>query len=125
VKAMYLIVIILNRPELLKKLLTVMKRNGAKGVTVLDSMGQGVIMKSFEEDRSMIASIKKLKEEGLFVNKTILSVIEDKQKLQNIADAVEREIGSFAEDSEMGIMFSVPLNMVRGGKLGRYDGPFE
>ncbi len=122
---MYLIVIILNRPELLKKLLTVMKRNGAKGVTVLDSMGQGVIMKSFEEDRSMIASIKKLKEEGLFVNKTILSVIEDKQKLQNIADAVEREIGSFAEDSEMGIMFSVPLNMVRGGKLGRYDGPFE
>ncbi|ABY92613.1 MAG: hypothetical protein AB2462_04255 [Thermoanaerobacter sp.] len=122
---MYLIVIILNRPELLKKLLTVMKRNGAKGATVLDSMGQGVIMKSFEEDRSMIASIKKLKEEGLFVNKTILSVIEDKQKLQNIADAVEREIGSFAEDSEMGIMFSVPLNMVRGGKLGRYDGPFE
>jgi len=125
VKAMYLIVIILNRPELLKKLLTVMKRNGAKGATVLDSMGQGVIMKSFEEDRSMIASIKKLKEEGLFVNKTILSVIEDKQKLQNIADAVEREIGSFAEDSEMGIMFSVPLNMVKGGKLGRYDGPFE
>jgi len=125
VKAMYLIVIILNRPELLKKLLTVMKRNGAKGATVLDSMGQGVIMKSFEEDRPMIASIKKLKEEGLFVNKTILSVIEDKQKLQNIADAVEREIGSFAEDSEMGIMFSVPLNMVRGGKLGRYDGPFE
>ncbi|ABY94405.1 hypothetical protein VTU32_12275 [Thermoanaerobacter sp. CM-CNRG TB177] len=122
---MYLIVIILNRPELLKKLLTVMKRNGAKGATVLDSMGQGVIMKSFEEDRPMIASIKKLKEEGLFVNKTILSVIEDKQKLQNIADAVEREIGSFAEDSEMGIMFSVPLNMVRGGKLGRYDGPFE
>lgn len=122
---MYLIVIILNRPELLKKLLTVMKRNGAKGATVLDSIGQGVIMKSFEEDRPMIASIKKLKEEGLFVNKTILSVIEDKQKLQNIADAVEREIGSFAEDSEMGIMFSVPLNMVRGGKLGRYDGPFE
>lgn len=122
---MYLMVIILNRPELLKKLLMVMKRNGAKGATVLDSMGQGVIMKSFEEDRPMIASIKKLKEEGLFVNKTILSVIEDKQKLQNIADAVEREIGSFAEDSEMGIMFSVPLNMVRGGKLGRYDGPFE
>jgi len=122
---MYLMVIILNRPELLKKLLMVMKRNGAKGATVLDSIGQGVIMKSFEEDRPMIASIKKLKEEGLFVNKTILSVIEDKQKLQNIADAVEREIGSFAEDSEMGIMFSVPLNMVRGGKLGRYDGPFE
>lgn len=122
---MYLMVIILNRPELLKKLLMVMKRNGAKGATVLDSIGQGVIMKSFEEHRPMIARIKKLKEEGLFVNKTILSVIEDKQKLQSIADAVEREIGSFDEDSEMGIMFSVPLNMVRGGKFGRYDGPFE
>lgn len=122
---MYLMVIILNRPELLKKLLMVMKRNGAKGATVLDSIGQGVIMKSFGEHRPMIASIKKLKEEGLFVNKTILSVIEDKQKLQSIADAVEREIGSFDEDSEMGIMFSVPLNMVRGGKFGRYDGPFE
>ncbi|TYP58836.1 P-II family nitrogen regulator [Thermosediminibacter litoriperuensis] len=122
---MYLMVIILNRPELLKKLLTVMKKNGAKGATVLDSMGQGAIMKSFEEDRPMIASIKKLKEDGLFVNKTILSVIEDKKKLQDIADAVEREIGSFAEDSSMGIMFSVPLNMVRGGKLGRYDGELE
>lgn len=118
-------VIILNRPELLKKLLWVMKKNGAKGATVLDSMGQGVIMKSFEEERPMIASIKKLKEEGLFVNKTVLSVIEDAETLHKIADAIESEIGSFTEDSKLGIMFSVPLNMVRGGRLGRYEGLFE
>lgn len=122
---MYLMVIILNRPELLKKLLTVMKRNGAKGATVLDSMGQGAIMKGFEEERPMIASIKKLKEEGLFVNKTILSVIEDRKTLQKIADAIESEVGSFTEDSKMGIMFSLPLLMVRGGRLGRYEGLFE
>ncbi|MCF6096078.1 hypothetical protein L1766_03505 [Thermovorax subterraneus] len=122
---MYLMVIILNRPELLKKLLWVMKKNGAKGATVLDSMGQGVIMKSFEEERPMIASIKKLKEEGLFVNKTVLSVIEDAETLHKIADAIESEIGSFTEDSKLGIMFSVPLNMVRGGRLGRYEGLFE
>ncbi|SHM66512.1 hypothetical protein SAMN05660826_01612 [Caldanaerovirga acetigignens] len=122
---MYLMVIILNKPELLKKLLGVMKKNGAKGATVLDSMGQGVIMKSFEEERPMIASIKKLKEEGLFVNKTVLSVIEDAETLYKIADAIESEIGSFTEDSKLGIMFSIPLNMVRGGRLGRYEGLFE
>lgn len=121
---MYLFVIILNKPEKLTKVLEVMRKNGSKGATVIDSIGAGEIMKKFEEDQPMIASIKRLKEDGFYTNKTILSVVESKEILEKIAEAVENEVGSFS-DKTMGIMFSMPLNMVRGGKIGRFDKIFE
>ncbi|KYO65357.1 P-II family nitrogen regulator [Thermovenabulum gondwanense] len=121
---MYLFVIILNKPEKLMKVLDVMKKNGSKGATVIDSIGAGEIMKKQEEDLPMIASIKRLKEEGFYTNKTILSVVEDIKTLQKIAQAIEDEVGNFS-DKTMGIMFSMPLNMVRGGKIGRFDRVFE
>ncbi|TZE81295.1 P-II family nitrogen regulator [Calorimonas adulescens] len=124
---MYLFVVVLNRVEYLDKLLITMREHGAKGATVLDSVGSGRIIKNFDEARPMIASIRRLREEEFSTNKTIFSVLETRSQVDEIADAIEKAIGNFS-DKEMGIMFSIPLDMVRGGALERYirsKGHFE
>ncbi|MDI6600450.1 MAG: hypothetical protein QME46_01545 [Thermoanaerobacteraceae bacterium] len=124
---MYLFVVVLNRVEYLDKLLITIREHGAKGATVLDSVGSGRIIKNFDEARPMIASIRKLREEEFSTNKTIFSVLETRSQVDEIADAIEKSIGDFS-DKEMGIMFSIPLDMVRGGALERYirsKGHFE
>lgn len=124
---MYLFVVVLNKVEYLNKLLTIMRENGAKGATVVDSVGSGRLIKNYDEARPMIASVRRLREEEFSTNKTIFSVLETRSHVDEIADAIEKEIGRFS-DKEMGIMFSLPLDMVRGGELERYirsKGHFE
>lgn len=54
---------------------------------------------------------------GIVNNKTIFSVMETRDQVDQVADAVEEILGGNMETAGTGIMFSFPVEMVRGGKI--------
>lgn len=118
---MKLFVLILNKVEKLDELMTHFASEGICGATILDSTGMArELYGSFhdEEEISFLGSIRSfLNDSSRKNNKTILAVIKDNQ-LTTIVKIVE-EVVSDLSDPDSGIMFTIPLDFVRGKGLDR------
>lgn len=119
---MYVLFIVLNNPHKANGVLNVMREQGVKGATIMDSIGSGRYSQEHGESSgpkiggSLFGSLNS----DIVRNKTIFSVIENKELVKKVMDAVEQELGGDMEKPGTGIMFSMPLDMVRGGKIS-YD----
>ena len=112
---MYLLVDVLEQTDLLPALLEEFAKIGVTGTTVLDSIGMGRILLESGADMPAIAIIKDLLTEGKPTNKTLLSVIADKQTLEMAIDVIRSVCGNL-NDPGKGILFTLKLDFVEGLK---------
>lgn len=110
---MKLIIIVLNKVELLEDLLSAFLEIGISGATVIDSNGMGQIITTripiFAGLRDAFPGISS-------VNKTILVVVTEEQ-VADVEIVLEEVCGNF-DQTGTGIYFCLPLDFVRGFRPG-------
>jgi len=110
---MYLLVNVLEQPEHLVAILEGFAKMGIKGSTVMNSTGMGrVLMKAGAEGPAM-EEINKMIANGESSNKTIFTVVREKESLDKAIDIVKSLCGDLCEPGK-GILFAVPLALVDG-----------
>ncbi len=108
---MTLFVFICNKPEKLEEVLEGFLEVGITGATVIDSLGMGQILRT---EVPIFAGLR----ESFFgaatsSNKTILSVIEESEKIQAAYNIIEEVCGKLDEPG-VGIAFTIPVEQARG-----------
>lgn len=86
------------------------------GATTVDSQGMGKVLLDHNINVPMLASVRKLIDGRKPYNKTIFSVIKDREKLDRIIDRINNEMNYFKEYGT-GFMFVVPVIECSGSRL--------
>lgn len=107
---MKLLVIILNKTDVLDYLLEGLSAAGIKGATIIESSGMAMTLSRLDSS-FLSASIRELFS-GDEDNRTILSVIKNNQ-LDTARKIVYNTVGDLSQPNT-GIMFTVPLDFVEG-----------
>ena len=105
---MELLVIILNKVESLKDLLSAMLESGITEATILDSEGMGQIL-AYEVP--IFAGLRQLLGDTRTHNKTIFALIQKKDSLKDFKKLLEEVKIDFSEKGT-GIIFTIPVNEV-------------
>lgn len=116
---MYVLFIVLNKIERLKKVLVALKDSGVRGATIIDSVGAGSMMKESFSGIPMIGGFMHGLQNNYDTNKTIFSIIEREDQVNDAMAAVERVLGDMSKP-DTGIMFVLPVIKFKGGELERH-----
>lgn len=109
---MELLVCVVNDPNKIDEILEAFLEIGITGATIIDSAGMGGTL---VKDVPVFADFKQVLPGQTTNNKTIFSVIADKEKLQQAITAIEQIVGNL-QSPATGIIFTVPVNFVKGLK---------
>jgi nitrogen regulatory protein PII len=107
---MILLVFICKQPDKLEEVLEGFLEVGVTGATVIDTVGMGQILSS---EVPIFAGFRSLFRGASTVNKTILSVIDDPDKVREALDIIDEIFGGLDQPGS-GIVFTVPIENVRG-----------
>ncbi len=106
---MYLLVLVLNRVELLEQVLESLARAGIPGATIIDSTGMGrTLAQTDHDDVSVLAGLRSIFQYSRPQNKTVFSVVETGEKLERALAAVKDVLGDMSRPG-VGILFSLKL----------------
>jgi nitrogen regulatory protein P-II 1 len=106
---MKLLVFILNKEEHLEEILEAFLELNIKGATIMDSVGMGSIL---AQDIPIFAGFKNLLQGSRPANKTILTVIPNRQ-VQPAVKAIEQIVGSLEEPGN-GLLFVLEVDQIFG-----------
>lgn len=107
---MQLLMCVINDPSKVDDILQAFLEIGITGATIIDSYGMGKIL---VQDIPIFAGFRSMLSGGTNYNKTIFSLVEDEQKVQDAVKAVEIITGDL-DSPASGIIFSIPVNFVKG-----------
>lgn len=107
---MELVVIVLNKTDLLDEILSLFMRYKIKGATVLDSSGMGHLISNQFPMFSMFAELSDERESN---SKTILTVVKDEAERKEVLSIAESVCGDLTKPDNA-IFFSVPVNFTKG-----------
>ena len=110
---MYLLVNVLEQPEHLVAILEGFAKMGIKGSTVMNSTGMGRVLMKAGADGPAMEEINRMIANGESSNKTIFTVVREKESLDKAIDIVKSLCGDLCEPGK-GILFAVPLTLVDG-----------
>ncbi len=110
---MYLLVNVLEQPEHLVAILEGFAKMGIKGSTVMNSTGMGRVLMKAGADGPAIEEINRMIANGASSNKTIFTVVREKEMLDKAIDIVKSLCGDLCKPGK-GILFAVPLALVDG-----------
>jgi nitrogen regulatory protein PII len=110
--AMVLLVYVCNQAEKLDEILEGFLEIGITGATVIDSVGMGQIISS---EVPIFAGFRALFRGASSVNKTIISVVDERAKVDAARGIVEEAVGSL-DVPGAGIFFTIPVADVKGLK---------
>lgn len=106
---MQVLFLILNNPDYLEDVLSLLSDHEVGGATILESQGMGsTIVNNRISDLPLFGSLKSLLKDGHVYNKTIFTVIRDEQKLNNVVQAL-KQLQEKEENAGLGMMFSLPI----------------
>ncbi|MCG8480479.1 MAG: hypothetical protein MI724_15405 [Spirochaetales bacterium] len=114
---MKLIVFVLNREELLERVLEAYVEAGVIGATILDSEGMGRFL-TYEVP--LFADFKEFMKGNKPYNKTILSVVEDEECIPRLRSILDEVCGGLSSPGT-GILFTVPVDFAVG-LVGQTEG---
>lgn len=119
VTLMYALFLILNEME---KLDDILERLFALkiGATVIDSEGMGCMLVEHNREIPIFAGLRKLIEGGRPLNKTIVSVIRDRDKLEEARQIIDEELGKIDKPGK-GFLFVVPVVECYGFNLEKNE----
>jgi nitrogen regulatory protein PII len=108
------LILILNRTEVLEKLLEGFSEAGIKGGTIIDSTGMArELLKT--EDINFIGSLRNLINPERNENKTLLFALHDEQ-VKTALDLINDVVGDLS-DPDSGIVFTIPIDYIKGLKF--------
>ncbi len=107
---MYLLVVVINDESNLHEILDTFYEDDIGGATVIDSMGMGHLM---AEQISIFARFADLTGDSGKFNKTIFTLVENREKLDQAVAALEEIVGDF-EEPDTGMWFSLPVEQAKG-----------
>ncbi|MER2063935.1 MAG: hypothetical protein ABS873_04740 [Alkalibacterium sp.] len=107
---MELVVIVLNKTDLLDEILSLFMRYEIKGATVLDSSGMGHLISNQFPMFSMFAELSDERESN---SKTIFTVVKDEEERNEVLSVAESVCGDLSQPDNA-IFFSVPVNFTKG-----------
>ena len=108
----YILVMVLNKEEYLDDILDKLAELGVTGGTIIDSTGMAEQL--FCNERiPIVGGLRQIFEQCRTSNKTLFSIIENKETLNKAQKVVQGEICDF-NDPGIGISFSVPVENVIG-----------
>ena len=113
---MKLMVIILNKTEVLDYLLEGLSASGIGGATIIESSGMAMTLSKLDSS-FLSASIRSLFNGNEEDNRTILSVIDDDQ-LDTVRKVVYSTVGDLSQPNT-GILFTVPIDFAEGTRKQR------
>jgi hypothetical protein len=109
VSIIHALFIVLNELDYLDDILGGFVDIGLSGATVLDSQGMAnIIVNSSKQHSFLYGHLKKFMQDSLPYNKTIFTVIEKEELLQEAVSVVQNIIGHALRPG-VGFMFSIPI----------------
>ena len=116
---MYLLVNVLEQTQHLSDILEGFAKIGIKGSTVINSTGMGRVLMETKASSALTQHITKVITDLESSNKTIITVVKDKDILDKAIGIVKSFCGDLCEPGK-GILFAFPLEIVEG--LSEADG---
>lgn len=110
---MNILFLVLNEVEYLDDILDVFVDVGVKGATILDSQGMGSALANGGKDVPFFGSLRNLIDDARPYNKTIFTVIEDDELLEDAVKAVKDILGDMKKPG-VGLMFTLPVGKIYG-----------
>jgi nitrogen regulatory protein PII len=110
---MYLLVSVLEETEKLTEIMEGFAKIGIKGSTVLDSTGMGRVLMRARTTLPVMEQINKVITDLQSSNKTIITVIQNKEILDHAIRIVKSLCGDLCQPGK-GILFALPLEIVEG-----------
>jgi nitrogen regulatory protein PII len=112
----YLVVLVLDNPDICHDLLDAWEEAGAKGITILESTGIGRVRQSgLRDDFPLMPSLSDLFESGETHNRTLFSVVDSLEAAHALVSAAQNIVGNM-EKANTGLLFVSPLVEVHGLK---------
>jgi len=110
---MHLLVLVLERNEVLPDILEKLYDVGVTGTTVLNSVGMGRLLAQYGKDSTVGKLVKEKLRKGNYTNKTLFAVIRSDEILFDAIDTIQEIVGDL-EKPDTGIMFTIKLDKVFG-----------
>lgn len=110
---MYALFLILNQTEKLDDILEMLYKLGA-GATTIDSVGMAKVLLGHNVHSNIFANLKNVLNEGKPYNKTLVSVMKDKTKLDKAVDEISA-ILDIDNTPGAGFLFIIPVLTAKGG----------
>lgn len=108
---MQLLVLVLNKIEVLEELLEEFSANKIKGATILDSKGMAHSLSEFHELKFM-ASLRMILDPEHSESKTIFLVLEEEQ-IKLVSEIVNKVTGGL-DKPDTGVLFTLPVLYTEG-----------
>lgn len=110
---MNILFIVLNKTEVLDDILDEFVRIGIGGATIIDSQGMGAALTSSGGPDPFFGSIRAFLDSSRPYNKTIFTVIDDEELLEQAIKSTKEVVGDINTPG-VGMMFTLPVNNVYG-----------
>lgn len=107
---MYLMILVLNKTEMLDTILEKLYQTGITGATIYDSHGMG---RTICDKLTLFGGWRNMFTDCRPGNKTIMSVVENEEMVEKALSEIEEIIGDL-EMAGQGIFFTIPLHQVKG-----------
>jgi nitrogen regulatory protein PII len=105
----YLVVLIVNDPDRVAQVLEKWESLGIHGITILESSGHGKIKRAgLLENLPIITSLENLLEMQEIHHRTLFSVVEKEELVDQMAETAQAVIGDLNEE-HTGFFFVVPV----------------
>ncbi len=109
---MQLLVLILNKTELLEELMTQLSLGGIRGATILQSTGMATTLVHAEEEVPMFRTLSRILNPDREESRTILMVLK-KEQIEKARKIVNDVTGGI-DKPNTGILFSLPIDFAEG-----------
>ncbi|MCS6907163.1 MAG: P-II family nitrogen regulator [Anaerolineales bacterium] len=105
----YLVLLIVNNPEQVPKVLLRWEELGVTGITILESTGHGKLRRAgLLENFPLLVSIESLEEMQEIHHRTLLSVVDSEELVERMISTVQEAIGDL-EREHSGLLFVLPV----------------
>ncbi len=109
---MKLLVLILNKVEVLEELLAQLANAHIVGATILNSTGMVHTLSSYDEEISFMGSLRAILNPDREESKTIMAVLRDEQ-IPKAIQVIESVVGDLSKE-DTGVVFTVPVDFQKG-----------
>ncbi|HBL84753.1 MAG: hypothetical protein A2Y17_01815 [Clostridiales bacterium GWF2_38_85] len=110
-----LLVLVLNKVEVLETLLIEFNAAGIKGATIINTTGMAHTLASNKDDSYIIASLRAMLSDDIVDSRTIFMVL-DESKVPVARSVIRNVVGDLSKPNT-GIMFILPVSYVEGGMM--------
>jgi nitrogen regulatory protein PII len=110
----HMVLLVVNNPERCPNVLEAWEEAEVPGITILESTGLGNIRQAgIRDDLPLMPSLSDLFRTKEHRHRTLFTVVEDEEKVDEIVEATRRILGDL-EQPNNGVLFVLPVSRVVG-----------